>query len=271
MDGKIREQLLEMAEPQYGAFSRALIPDCKQLLGVRLPKLRAMAGELVKKYPSKWEELLSEQDVYFEEEMLRGMLSGYGCTKEKNIEKALKMLDEWIPHVDNWSVCDSGCVSFTVFEQYREQAWAHLQRYLYSDREFEVRVGLILLLDHFLKTDADGQKLPRRRSVTMEELGLQEGTGDEENKEAAGAYIGRILKVLDRPFEQGYYARMAAAWLTAECFVTFPRHTVTFLQNSRQDDVTFHKALRKICESKIPDEAVKAYIRTLKRKNLGNP
>lgn len=265
---------MEMAEPSYGAFSRALIPDCKPLLGVRLPRLRAMAKELVKKSPSNWEELLLEEDVYFEEAMLRGMLSGYGCTKEKNLEKALRMLDEWIPHVDNWSVCDSGCVSFALFEQHREQTWAHIRQYLYSDKEFEVRVGLILLLNHFLKTDADGGKMPRRKSLTMQELGLEKGTGDKadrENKEVPGAYIKRILEVLDRPFGQGYYARMAAAWLTAECFVTFPRHTLAFLQNSRLDDETFHKALQKICESKIPDTEVKAFIKTLKRKNVGNP
>ena len=37
MTQEIRTRLLLMADAQYGSFSKSLIPECKPLLGVRLP------------------------------------------------------------------------------------------------------------------------------------------------------------------------------------------------------------------------------------------
>lgn len=48
MTQEIRTRLLLMADAQYGSFSKSLIPECKPLLGVRLPALRKMAQEFVK-------------------------------------------------------------------------------------------------------------------------------------------------------------------------------------------------------------------------------
>lgn len=264
MKEDIKEQLMARADQEYGTFSKSLIPDCKPLIGVRLPQLRTMAKSLVQSHPKDWTALLVGEDHYFEEVMLRGMIMGYGCSRNRDIKQALKMLDAFVPLVDNWSVCDSCCVSFTVFGQYPEQTLQHIERYLHSNLEFEVRVGLIILLNHFLKTDAQGKKLIRRSSVEMRDLS---GWADE----PAGAYTEIVLRELDRPFTQGYYAQMAAAWLTAECFVTFPKHTYAFLEKNQMDDVTYNKALQKICESRTPDRTVKAQIHSMKRKKVGNP
>lgn len=256
MRKEIKTQLLENANQDYSDFSSALIPGCKQLIGVRLPQLRAMAKEIVK---GDWKGELSnpEPDEYFEEVMLRGMISGYGSSKEKNLQEAFRRLDEYIPFVDNWSLCDSFCVSFTILEKHREESFQHLQQYLYSDKEFEVRVGLILLLNHFLKCDAMEKKMPRRMTIQVKDLS--------DDQETPGAFSTRILQTLNRPYEQGYYAMMAAAWLTAECFVTFPHETYTFLLNNQMDRVTYNKALQKICESRTPSDEVKQLIKGMKR------
>ena len=77
MTQEIRTRLLLMADAQYGSFSKSLIPECKPLLGVRLPALRKMAQEFVKN--KEWKELVQTDgadDAYFEEAMLRGMLIG---------------------------------------------------------------------------------------------------------------------------------------------------------------------------------------------------
>ena len=68
MTQEIRTRLLLMADAQYGSFSKSLIPECKPLLGVRLPALRKMAQEFVKN--KEWKELVQTDgadDVYFEE------------------------------------------------------------------------------------------------------------------------------------------------------------------------------------------------------------
>ena len=74
-----------------------------------------------------------------------------------------------------------------------------------------------------------------------------------------------ILEKIDRVYTEGYYAHMAAAWLVAECFCCFPAITDHFLKTCKLDTATYNKALQKIVESKIPDEKVKDYIRSLKK------
>lgn len=284
MRQQIREQIMTYAENSYAEFSAALIPKSKPLLGVRLPKLRELAKEIVKS--GEWKQEVSiydgaYEDICFEEVMLRGMLIGYGTEKEK-VEDALVYLAEFIQHVDNWSVCDSFCASFSTASKHRDEVWKFLQKYLYSDQEFEVRVAVILLLNQFLKYDKKGKKLSRKRVITMSDvLGINEDvrekelgdlvTGKEqwiisEEMNEQYPYLERILQVLNRPYTQGYYAQMAAAWTTAEAFVTFPYETMQMLERQCQmDDWTYNKALQKICESKNPNEEVKSYIKRMKR------
>jgi hypothetical protein len=87
----------------------------------------------------------------------------------------------------------------------------------------------------------------------------------EEEKKHAGKYVSLILEKINRPYTEGYYAHMAAAWLVAESFCVFPAMTDRFLKNCFLDRQTYNKALQKIVESKIPDEEVKEYIRSLKK------
>jgi hypothetical protein len=153
-----------------------------------------------------------------------------------------------------------------------EVVFDHIQKYLYSEKEFEVRIGLIMLLDHFLKYDENGRKMPRKMAVGIADI-------TEGYEETQGAYTDQILQIVSRPFTQGYYAQMAAAWLVAECFVTFPQTTFQILklwesgmkmQESGKekaqlpDTFTYNKALQKICESKTPDEEVKKLIKGMK-------
>ena len=48
LNEKIRQQLMEWAETDFGTFSAGLIPGEKHVLGVRLPLLRSYAKELGK-------------------------------------------------------------------------------------------------------------------------------------------------------------------------------------------------------------------------------
>lgn len=281
MNDKIRQELFNLGDEKYKKFSSNLIPNSKPIIGVRIPVLRKFAKE----HLNDWKSIVTDttKDLYFEETMLRGMMLGYGSSKEKNIDEALRLLDEFVPMVDNWSVCDGCCVSFTIFERHKERVFENIQRYLNSDKEFEVRVGLIILLDHFLKVDGNGNKAKRKRVVS--ENDIEASKVFDEN----GLYIDKILDIINRQYTQGYYAMMAAAWLTAECFVVFPAKTYTFLKatslqlNNREnniiddsenvndkiycmDKVTFNKALQKICESLIPDDNVKKLIKQLKVK-----
>ena len=269
MRTELREKLAQYAESEYRDFSAALVPGAKPLLGVRLPKLRAVAKELAK---GDWRSEVNSAegayaDVYFEETMLRGMVIGYGTAKKDvTKEEGIQYFEKFVPLINDWSVCDSFCNSFTFANKHRDAVWETLQKYLYSDKEFEVRVALILLLSQFLRYDKDNQKLSRNRCVDMAAL-----LDNRANQEASIVtkeqfpYLDKILSSLNREFTQGYYAQMAAAWLLAEAFVCFPYEVHMFMVNGCQmDKWTYNKAVQKIRESCNPDDAVKEYIKKCK-------
>ena len=48
MDKIVRERLFSMSEEKYRDFSKALIPGCDNILGVRVPLIRKYARELLR-------------------------------------------------------------------------------------------------------------------------------------------------------------------------------------------------------------------------------
>ena len=74
MKDYIRNELLTMGESSLREFSSSLIPGAKNMIGVRLPRLREYAKRLA---VSEGEKALEGDDIYYEETMLRGMVIGY--------------------------------------------------------------------------------------------------------------------------------------------------------------------------------------------------
>ena len=251
MQQQIREQLCTMAEDEYRAFSAALVPGVTNMLGIRLPQLRKLAKKIA---GQDWRAAIEEEDIYFEEKMLRGMVLSYA---KEPLEEMLPYITEFIPLVDSWSVCDSVFMGMNVLEKDREAAWEYIQPYLQSDKEYEIRVALIIMMQHLLKCDDKGKKISRLRQVEMADLSNR--------KEKPGMYISRILKALDGVDTAAYYASMGAAWLLAEAFCCFPYHTNLYLQKNKLDTPTYNKAIQKIIESRIPSDEVKDYLRAKKR------
>mgnify|MGYP000411726512 FL=1 len=91
----VKAQLLELAEPSYQRFSSRLLPGTPDILGVRLPVLRKIAKQIAKE---NWREFLNQNDdIYFEEIMLRGMVIGY--IKDISIHEVMK-------HIQNFCASD---------------------------------------------------------------------------------------------------------------------------------------------------------------------
>ena len=251
MKEEIRQFLMENSEEKYREFSKALIPGEETMLGVRLPVLRKKAKELAK---GNWREELKTEDVYFEEIMLRGMMLSY---VRESLSTMIPYIEAYIPCVKNWSVCDSVFSKMEVFRQNREKTWEFIQPYLYSDKEFETRTGIIIMMQHVLKCDEKGKSIKRLSSISLEDC--LAGRGKEK-------YLPEILEALNRKFP-AYYASMAAAWTIAEAFSCYPAPVYFFLQDNKLDDDTYNRALQKIVESLIPGAEVTAEIKKIKRKN----
>lgn len=223
----IREQIFQLADEEYQKFQSGLCPGKDNIVGVRLPLLRKLAKELAK---GDWREYMKvAQDEYYEEVMLQGMVLGY---VKDDIEEVLSYIEDFIPKIDNWSVCDSFCIGLKFTKLNRSRVWDFLQPYLSSKQEFEMRFGIVMLLNFYL----------------------------EEN------YIDRVFILLDRAKHEGYYVKMAVAWAISICYIKFPEKTMEYLKNNTLDDFTYNKGLQKITESLRVDKETKALIRSMKRR-----
>lgn len=226
---EIRKRLEEWADLQYKDFHASLLPGVDNILGVRIPQLRALAKEIAK--CNDWQPFIETPDtIYYEETMLQGMTIGLA---KMDIEEQMKYTRMFIPRINNWAVCDIFCGELkTAVRKGKEPVWEFIQPYLKSKKEFEIRFGIVMLF-HYI---------------------------DE-------AHIDSLLKYADTFEHEAYYARMAMAWMISICFVKFPEKTMKYLKQSKLDNWTFNKALQKTIESFRVDKATKEILRTMKRRS----
>lgn len=223
----IRKQLEEHAEKEYQKFSASLIPNINNVLGVRLPILRKFSKEIVKS--SDLRAFLEINEFkYMEEYALKGMVIGL---LKLPINEVLMHIKEFVPTIDNWSVCDSFCNSLKITNENLSNVWEFLQPYFSSKNEYELRFAYVMLLNYYLIDD----------------------------------YIEKIFFIVDKFKDERYYAKMAVAWLVSICFIKYPKETKEYLKKSKLDDWTFNKSIQKICESLKVDKKTKQSLKQLKR------
>lgn len=222
---EVREQILQEADEKYQKFSSALLPGVNNVVGVRLPVLRKISREI---YKSDWQTYLKNNDCRFmEETMLKGMV--IGLIKDEP-EKILNYIENFVPEINNWSVCDSFCCGLKFIKKNKELVWNFVQKYLNSEKEFEIRFGVVVLLNYFI----------------------------EEN------YIDRVLEKLEKVKTTDYYAQMAAAWAISICYIKFEAKTLDFLKKPSIDKAVFNKSIQKIIESNRISKETKTILKAIK-------
>ena len=157
------------------------------------------------------------------------MVIGYA---KAGVDELLAYTASFVPEIGDWSTCDSFCNTLKFVRKDPERVWAFLRPYFSSEREFDVRFGVVMLLDHFIQE----------------------------------AFIDRVLETLDNVRHTGYYAQMAVAWALAECYARFPEWTMAYLPNSQLDTFPFNKALQKMTESRRICGEEKERLRAMKRR-----
>lgn len=142
---ELEPRLRSLANEHRAKFGSGLTPNCKPMLGVRLPELRKMAKEIAKEdYRGFLEEC---PDTYFEYETLQAYVLGYA---KDDIEVILSYADRFLPKIKDWSVNDSFCQNFTIAGKYPERVFEWLLGYAKKEEEFFQRVAAVLLMSHFL-------------------------------------------------------------------------------------------------------------------------
>lgn len=226
----VKENLLQLAEEGNKKFTQSLHPGIENVLGIRIPALRKLAAQIAK---ADWQAYLQSADTYYmEERMLQGMV--IGCLKIKDVEEYLSLVAKFVPLINSWSVCDTfdfaGKQRFV--DKNKERVWRFLEEWMESDKEYEIRFGVVMAMAHYIDGD----------------------------------YIQKVLQWMDRINHEGYYVKMAVAWALSVCYVKYPEETMALLKENHLDDFTYNKTLQKITESFRVSSEDKAIIRSMKRK-----
>lgn len=228
----VRERLCAMADEKYREFHSGLVPGKERILGVRLPNMRKLAKEFAKEdarsFLKEYQENVDPKELFYEEQMLEGLVIGYA---KLELGERFGYLRSFVPKIDNWGVCDCSCATYKFMEQAREESWEFLMGYLKSRAEFEIRFALVSMLDHFITEE----------------------------------YKDRIFQAVESVHHDGYYVKMAAAWLVSVLYVKFPNETEAFLQKNTLDDFTHNKSIQKIRESYRVSKEDKERLNMMKR------
>ena len=227
MENKIRQDLFAMQDLKYKEFHGSLCPDMDNIIGVRIPKLREYAKELYKCNNLKD---IKIEDKYYEELVIQGMLIGFQ-TKEP-IEEVIKQVEEFIPKINSWAVCDTFCAGLKITKKYPTEMFKVIKKYLKSTQEYQVRFAIVMLLDYYINDQ----------------------------------YIDQVLQILDNVKLDKYYVQMANAWAISICLIKYYNKTLDFLNTTKIDDFTYNKGIQKAIESYRITNEQKEYLRTLKRR-----
>lgn len=225
---KVKEDIKEMADEKYREFQSGLCPGTENIMGVRIPHLREYAKKMNKEYTLK--QILEEvEDEYYEETMLKGI--SIGLNKKEDIDKILKYIEQFVPKIDNWAVCDVFCGGLKITSKNKEKVWNFIQKYLKSEKEFEIRFGLVMILGYYIEDE----------------------------------YLKKDFEIFDSITSEKYYVKMAKAWAISIALIKYYNQTLDYLKNTNMDKWTYNKAIQKATESYRITEKQKQELRALKR------
>lgn len=221
----VRQVLFDNQDLEYKEFQSRLVPniDSNLIIGVRVPILRKMAKAIAKER--------TDFDVkYYEEKMLKGFCIGYN---KSDINDKLNQLEEFIPLIDNWAVCDCVCSTLKFTEKNREEVWEFLSHYIHdTDHEYSVRFAVVMMLDYYL----------------------------------TGEYIDEVIHHYLNIKSDYYYINMAVAWALSVAYVKYKDKVLPLLENKELPQWVHNKTIQKICESNRVERSEKIYLKALKMK-----
>ena len=223
----IRIELSNLQDLKYRDLQITTIPSVAsdRITGVRTPQLRALAKEL-----SKREDIsLFLEDLphkLFEEDQLHAfILSGM-----KDAEECIRLVDKFLPYVDNWATCDQ--MSPKVFKKNKKLLLEYVNTWIKSDKTYVKRFAIGMLMEHFL---------------------------DEDFKPS---YLSKVAKIRS----DEYYVNMMTAWYFATALAKQYDRTLPFIEERKLDKWTHNKSIQKAVESYRITPEQKEYLKTLRRK-----
>lgn len=224
------EKLLSLQDTEYKLFQQKLVPTVSPdaVIGVRIPVLRQLAKDSVKKIPKEDIQSFLEQlpHRYYDENNFHAFL----IETIRNFDECLATTERFLPYVDNWATCDSFCPG--VFKKEPEKLLPYIPSWLNSAHTYTVRFGINMLLRLFL----DGYFKPE--------------------------YLDWVLQAN----RNQYYINMEVAWYFSVALVKQYETTLPYVQERRLDLWTHNKTIQKAIESRRLSENQKNFLKTLRYK-----
>lgn len=214
--------LFSLQDASFRAFNSRLIPNIapETIIGVRTPELRRIAKEL-----DDGDEFLRRlPHHYFEENLIHGFL----LERERDFGAAIAGVEDFLPYVDNWAVCDQ--LNPKVFKKRRQELLPYIRRWIASDQVYTIRFAIGMLMRHFLDEDFDPDYLQQVASVRNED----------------------------------YYVKMMVAWYFATALAKQYDAALPYIIGKHLQPWTHNKAIQKAVESFRISDDQKALLRQYK-------
>lgn len=214
---------------EYGEFQYKLIPgvDRGTVIGVRVPVLRKIAKEYV--HSSEAENFLGElPHQFYDENMLHGML----ISEIKDYNLCIKRVNEFLPFVDNWAVCDT--LVPKVFKKNKQAILGEIYSWVSSKHIYTCRFGIGMLMRLFLDDEFEPKYLEIPANVKSDE----------------------------------YYVNMMIAWFFATALAKQWDSTIPFIEDYKLSPWVHNKTIQKAKESYRVSDEHKQYLNGLKIKKI---
>lgn len=227
-NNEIRQFLEANVDKKYQQFNHKIVATSSPSIGIRTPIMRQIAKQiaLCDDFNDFWATYPCE---LFEDTMIRGMAIGY--LKNRSFEDIKGFLRDFLPNANSWAHIDCVVAGLKITAKYKSEMYDFALSYLGSEREFEVRFAIIVLMCYYIDED----------------------------------YIDNVLTILSAIKSDHHYVQMGAAWALSVCFVKFRDLSLAVLESKKVDPIIHNMALRKIIESRRVTDADKALMRTLKQ------
>ncbi len=228
IEDTVHKRLFELQDLKYRDFLCKLIPTVNKetVIGVRTPELRKLAKEFSKTQEvTEFLKILPHQ--YYEENNLHGFL----LETIKDYDRAIEVLDAFLPFVDNWATCD--LISPKLFNNHMPDLLLKIREWIKSDHTYTVRFGIEMLMSLYLN----------EKQFKLEFVKLVAGLKSDE-----------------------YYVKMMIAWYFATALAKQYDATILYINQYRLDKWTHNKSIQKAIESYRITDDQKIYLRALKIK-----
>ncbi len=183
----VRQNLFENQDLKYLDFHAKLVPnvDKNRIIGVRIPVLRKI-GKNLDSNDFGW--------YYYEELMLHGFYIGYS---KLNFNEKLILLDEFVPRINSWGICDCVCSTLKFVLNKQQDFLIYLSKFMNSENEYELRFVVVMLMDYFIDDN----------------------------------YVDFCVDYFSNISSDYYYVNMAVAWALSVVFVKYPQKVIKILES----------------------------------------